>query len=303
MVDIIIPTYNNFLELKKCLHALGNQTVKQFSVWIVVDGSNDETLIYLPEFISNLPYTTHILEHADKQNHGRSAARNLAIPNIQNPFIWFLDSDMIPEPTCLQAHLKICSQYQNSVSVGTIFYENASTHLWAKYLSTRGHAKFKHLNILPWNYFITANSLIPAEYFVHLNGFDENIKKYGGEDMEFAYRMHVKYSPNFYKNDLAVCSTVQTKSISQALLQLEEYGREGLPYIFQKHPNMPPIYLLDKLQGNKFKRSFYQLLTHSLWSKSLIPFLDFLPFSISKHILNYLVISAIFKGYSNNLNF
>lgn len=305
MVDVIIPTYNNYLELKRCLLALSTQTMKDFTVWIAVDGSEDMTLQELSNVISSLSFEAHILEHPDKQNRGRSSARNLALPFIKNPFIWFLDSDMIPEPSCLQAHLNICTQYKNSVSVGAVFYLNANTNLWAKYIATRGHVKFKHLNLLPWNYFITANSLVPTEYFVQLNGFDENIKKYGGEDMELAYRMFLKYSPSFYKNDLARCSTIQNKTLSQALMQLEEYGREGLPYIYQKHPQMPYVYLLDKLHGNPLKRIGYQFLTNPLWSKFFLPCLNYFPFAINQKIINYLVISSIFKGYlcsKQNLN-
>jgi len=300
MVDVVIPTFNNFSELKKCLYALSCQTIEHFIVWIAIDGSSDETVSQLPQFILELPYKVHILEHSDKQNHGRSSARNLALPYIKNPFVWLLDSDMIPEPTCLQAHLNICTQYKNAVSVGAITYENVKENLWARYISMRGHAKSKHQEILPWNYFITANSLIPAQYFIELNGFDENINKYGGEDMEFAYRIHLQYFPVFYKNELAVCKTIQYKTLSQALLQLEEYGREGLPYIYQKHANMPKVYHLDKLQGSKIKQKMYQFLTLPLWSKWLKPLMKYLPFCLAKHGINYLVISAIFKGYMSN---
>jgi glycosyltransferase involved in cell wall biosynthesis len=302
MVDVIIPTYNNYAELKKCLNALSCQTVQCFEVWIAVDGSSDETLSYLPQYILELPYKVHILEHSDKQNHGRSAARNLGLSYIKNQFVWLLDSDMIPEPNCLESHLFICCKYKHAVSVGAIYYENSTSNLWAKYISTRGHAKSKHQDPLPWNYFVTANSVVPARYFIELTGFDENIKKYGGEDMEFAYRMHLKYSPVFYKNELAVCKTIQNKTLSQALLQLEEYGREGLPYIYQKHADMPKVYHLDKLTGKPMSKKLYRFLTLPLWSKCVKRVIKYLPFTLAKHAINYLVISTVFKGYSNQTN-
>lgn len=298
MVDIIIPTYNNYAELKQCLLALSHQSVKKFEVWIAVDGSTDETLINLPQFILSLPYPVHILEHEDKKNHGRSATRNLALSYVKRPFLWLLDSDMLPEPNCLQNHLSLCLEYKNAISVGKIYYQNAERNLWAKYASIRGHAKYSHKELLPWNYFITANSLIPTEYFAQLKGFDTHIDRYGGEDMEFAYRMYLKFSPCFYKNDYAVCQTIQEKTLSQALVQLEEYGRTGLPYIYQKHKNMPKVYHLDKIEGhNKVKRKVYQFLTLPFFGKILKRIIHYLPFKISKYGINYLVISAIFKGY------
>lgn len=302
MVDIVIPTCNNYPELKNCLNALSQQTVQKFEVWIAVDGSKDETLRYLPQFISELPFKVHILEHADKENHGRSATRNLPLKYLKNLFVWLLDSDMIPEPKCLEEHLNLCTKYKNAISVGAIHYNNASQNVWAKYISKRGHAKYTHKELLPWNYFVTANSMLPAEYLVNLYGFDENIKKYGGEDMEFAYRIHRNYKASFYKNDLAVCRTVQNKTLSQAISQLEEYGKEGLPYIYKKHPTMPRVYHLDKLQGNNIKKMFYYTLTLPVWGSLIKPLIHFLPFSFSKYLINYLVISAVFKGYRKHRN-
>lgn len=297
MVDVLIPTFNNYAELKNCLKALSNQTVQEFEVWIAVDGSNDETMLHLPQFILTLPYKAHILEHADKENHGRSAARNLVLPHIKSSLVWLLDSDMIPEPSCLEAHLQICSLHKNSVSVGAIQYNNAQKNIWARYIATRGHAKYAHKELLPWNYFVTANSMVSAEYFKKLGGFDENIYKYGGEDMEFAYRMELNYKPHFYKNDLAVCKTVQEKKLSEALRQLEEYGKYGLPYIYQKHPNMPKVYHLDKLHAGTMKKNLYNFITLPLFSNCVKPLVSALPFFISRHLINYLVIAAIFKGY------
>ncbi len=300
MVDVLIPTYNNYDELKNCLNALSEQTVQHFEVWIAVDGSKDETLLSLPQFISELPFKAHILEHADKENHGRSAARNLALNALKKPFVWLLDSDMMPEPNCLQAHIDVCMLHKNVISVGAIHYQNIKQNIWAKYISTRGHAKYRHAELLPWNYFVTANSMLPTEYLVNLRGFDENIKKYGGEDMEFAYRMHRNYKASFYKNDLAICRTVQEKTLSQALIQLEEYGREGLPYIYKKHPDMPRVYHLDKLEGNKIRKMLYQWLTLSVWTRVVKPLIHFLPFPFSQYLISYLVICAIFKGYKQH---
>lgn len=301
MIDIIIPTYNNYTELKTCLTALSRQTVQDFEVWIAVDGSTDETSVSLQQFILELPFKAHILQHSDKQNHGRSVARNMVLGLLTKPFVWFLDSDMIPEPTCLQTHLYMCMHCKNAVSVGAIHYENTKQNVWAKYLSTRGHAKYRHNNLLPWNYFITANSMLPTLYFTELHGFDENIKKYGGEDMEFAYRMYKKYTCFFYKNDIAVCKTVQEKTLSKALMQLEEYGKEGLPYIYLKHADMPKVYHLDKLEGSKVKKIFYRWLTLPVWSVCIKPFIRFLPFVFAKHLINYMVICAVFRGYTKQL--
>ncbi|MCS7076412.1 MAG: glycosyltransferase [Bacteroidia bacterium] len=300
MVDVIIPTYNNYDELSKCLHALCNQTVRYFQVWIAVDGSRDNTTTDLPNLVKNLPFRAHILEHEDKKNHGRSATRNLALTHIEGEYVWFLDSDMHPTPYCLQAHLNLLETLgKNAISVGAIQYTNVCQNIWARYVSTRGHAKYTHGAFIPWNYFITANSLLPSCFFTSVNGFDEKISKYGGEDMELSYRIHKKFNPLFCKNDLAVCHTQQDKTLSKALEELTEYGTYGLPYIFNKHPDMPKVYYMDKITGKASTKMLYYFLTHPIWTFFIKKVVRFLPFRISKFLINYLVISAIFKGYKN----
>ncbi|MCS7028898.1 MAG: glycosyltransferase family 2 protein [Bacteroidia bacterium] len=299
MVDVVIPTYDNYVELKECLISLSRQTVLDFQVWIAVDGSQDQTLFEIPKLLTSLPYRACILQHKDEKNHGRAATRNLALPYISREYVWFLDSDMCPDTNCLAAHLSLLKLHgKNAISIGAIEYTNAHKNIWAKYLSTRGHAKYTHNQLLPWNYFITANSILPSKFFVELNGFDENINKYGGEDMELSYRIYKKFAAKLYKNDLALCRTVQEKSLSTALQQLEEYGRYGLSYIYQKHLDMPKVYHIGKLSGNALKRKVYCFLTCSFGRFLAKQLVKYLPFRWSKFFINYLVISAIFRGYS-----
>ena len=91
LFDIIIPTYNNFEELKNCLLAFEYQTIKNFRVFVCIDGSTDETLSFLQEYSDKAPYPLRILQHADCQNHGRNATRNLSLPYVESEFLVFCD--------------------------------------------------------------------------------------------------------------------------------------------------------------------------------------------------------------------
>jgi glycosyltransferase involved in cell wall biosynthesis len=100
-VAVIIPTYNNLPELRQCLKALSQQTYTDFVAYVCVDGSTDGTL----EYLSSQPYEfVKVLTHPDGRNHGRNAARNLALPYLhQHRWVAFLDSDSIPLPNWLEA--------------------------------------------------------------------------------------------------------------------------------------------------------------------------------------------------------
>lgn len=54
LFDIIIPTYNNYEELKNCLVAFEHQTIKNFRVFVCIDGSTDETLSFYKIILTKL---------------------------------------------------------------------------------------------------------------------------------------------------------------------------------------------------------------------------------------------------------
>ena len=88
-VSVIVPVYNVYKYLDKCLNSLVNQTLKDIEIIIVNDGSkeNEEEIInkYLDKY-SNIKYYK-------KENGGLSSARNYGILKSTGKFICFVDSD------------------------------------------------------------------------------------------------------------------------------------------------------------------------------------------------------------------
>lgn len=298
MVDVIIPTYNNFKSLQHCLLALQGQTYQNFCVWVGIDGSTDETYSALPNWILQLSYPITLLSHSQHKNQGRAATRNLALAQGKGTYTWFLDSDMCPAPNCLEAHLALLAHYPQAISLGAIHYQEKKQYPWANYLSQRGHAKYTHLQELSFNYFVAANTVLPSTFFSQVQGFDANIARYGGEDMEFAYRVFQTFHPKFLKNDEAITHTLQPKNIPQGLAQLEEYGQTGLPYIYEKHPQFPAVYHIDKFYktNKQFKARLFRFLLCPLGRRFMKKML-WLPKPFKTMVLNYLVIAALYQGW------
>ncbi|MBR4625249.1 MAG: glycosyltransferase family 2 protein [Alphaproteobacteria bacterium] len=90
-VSIIIPLYNRekFITraVESCIYL--PQTGE---IIIVDDGSTDKSLNIALELARKYPIVK-VLQHPDKKNHGRSAARNLGIKTAKFEYISFLDSD------------------------------------------------------------------------------------------------------------------------------------------------------------------------------------------------------------------
>ncbi len=103
LVSIIVPMYNVEDYLKQCLDSLKNQTLKDYEVILVNDGSTDQTRLIASEYVSKYPEIFRLL---DKENGGLSDARNYGIPYAKGEYIAFLDSDDFVEENCYEMMAK-----------------------------------------------------------------------------------------------------------------------------------------------------------------------------------------------------
>lgn len=87
-IDVIIPTYNRSSVLKNAIDSVLGQSYTHFNLYIVDDGSSDETDLLLNQYKDHSQVT--ILK---QKNQGVSAARNLGIRNSKASWLCFLDSD------------------------------------------------------------------------------------------------------------------------------------------------------------------------------------------------------------------
>lgn len=87
-ISLIIPVYNAEKFLTKTLMSLEQQTVKNFEVVIVDDGSTDNSVKIIDLFKSKIN-----IKLISQKNSGVSAARNNGIIHSNGEYIMFLDSD------------------------------------------------------------------------------------------------------------------------------------------------------------------------------------------------------------------
>ena len=95
-LSIIIPVYNVEKYIHECLLSLCNQIENSIEVILVNDGSTDQSVQIIDEFILALPSTLKqhfIVIH--QENQGVSHARNNGIQNAKGSYITFIDSDDI----------------------------------------------------------------------------------------------------------------------------------------------------------------------------------------------------------------
>ena len=88
LIDVIIPTYNRSHLVERAITSVLDQTYREFHLYVVNDGSTDQTESTLANYAEHPQIT--ILK---QENRGVSAARNLGIKHSKSPWIAFLDSD------------------------------------------------------------------------------------------------------------------------------------------------------------------------------------------------------------------
>lgn len=105
--SVIIPTYNRQSQLLRALYSVLEQDFKDLEIWVIDDGSTDETQRLLAPLIKEHPQLNYVFQ----PQQGVSAARNLGIFKAQSPWLAFLDSDDIWHPTKLsKAYLALESE-------------------------------------------------------------------------------------------------------------------------------------------------------------------------------------------------
>ena len=87
--SIIIPVYNVYEYLEKCLKSIVNQSYDNFEVIIVNDGSPDDS----QKIIDKYQKIDKRFKGYKKDNGGLSSARNYGLKYVTGDYILFIDSD------------------------------------------------------------------------------------------------------------------------------------------------------------------------------------------------------------------
>ena len=95
-ISVIIPVYNVEKYIRQCLESVINQTYKNLEIIIVNDGTKDNSMKIVEEYLSD-----ERIKIIDKENGGLSSARNKGLEHATGDYILFVDSDdWIKENLC-----------------------------------------------------------------------------------------------------------------------------------------------------------------------------------------------------------
>jgi glycosyltransferase involved in cell wall biosynthesis len=118
-ISIIIPVYNVEKYLRRCIESILSQSINDFEVILVNDGSSDQSGSIADEYKSKANDQRIIVIH--KENGGVSSARNAGLSVASGDYVWFVDGDDWIEPNALE---EILSEIEN-LEVDLVVFGNA----------------------------------------------------------------------------------------------------------------------------------------------------------------------------------
>lgn len=202
MVSIVIPIYNSETTLRRCLNSVINQSIFDWELILVDDGSNDKSDDICDEYAAK----DQRVKVFHKKNGGVSSARNIGLDNAKGEWVVFIDADDFVKESYL-ANLLEHSQKQVDLVISYAEIHNGDDIKKESYSEklideTNFDSMFiendMHWHTSPWSKLYKRN--IIEEYHIR---FCEGM--HIGEDAVFLYS-YMLYSNRIYiSNDTDYC--------------------------------------------------------------------------------------------------
>ena len=140
-VSIIMPAYNTAAYLEQALISLQQSLQEDYEVWLIDDGSVDDTFQLLRKFADQHP-NVHALT---QKNSGPAHARNVGLTYASGEYIFFMDSDDYIEPSSIDMLVQSIERDQADVVVSGIYEETPDTVTETRYSACRFRSRQEYL--------------------------------------------------------------------------------------------------------------------------------------------------------------
>ncbi|HGN8816572.1 TPA: glycosyltransferase [Citrobacter freundii] len=219
-LSVIIPTFNRAKILDITLACLLNQKTNcPYEVIVVDDGSREQIVDIVKKYEKALDIK--YIRHPD-DGFRVSTVRNFGLNIAKYDFVAFLDCDMAPCTTWIQSYMEILLEDNDIALIGPRKYIDTSSIPVEKFLNDahfidtlpevmtnnlvagkivkdisvdwrlEHFKKSDNLRLCdsPFRYFAAGNIAFAKKWIKKTGGFDENFENWGGEDVEFGYRLY-----------------------------------------------------------------------------------------------------------------
>lgn len=239
MISVIIPLYNKASTISNVINSVLHQTVQDFEIIVVNDGSTDDGV----ETVRRIKDSR--IKVIDQVNQGVSAARNRGVKESKCEWLAFLDADDVWKPTYLETVMELMRKYPDCSVFATAYQRcNANGVL----SDVRLNGVLKDEDQILDNYFEiatksdppihTSSVIIRKESLLSVGGFPEGVHQ--GEDLLTWARLATKYKIAYCLKPQSIFYTGEVSSMEnpKRIPDTNDPVGKGLEELYNSNPNI-----------------------------------------------------------------
>lgn len=185
IVTVVVPCFNNETTIGETIESVLNQTINQWELICVDDGSTDNTVDIIKTYSSNDNRIKVIQRDSDPK--GGSHCRNIGAFAARGSFLIFLDGDDLLAETCIENRLKsiVNSKYDFVVfPMGRFIDDDLNKKIkGTKLYKNRDYLYYYASGCAGWQ---VTSPIIKTSFFIKTGGFNTSFKRL--QDIEFYTR-------------------------------------------------------------------------------------------------------------------
>lgn len=196
LVSVVIPLYNKQASIANTIESVLGQTIGDFEIVVVDDGSTDNSLEIVQRIFDDRIQVIH------KKNGGVSSARNVGIRAAKGDYIALLDADDVWDRDYLKEQLRMVSDFPDCYMWGINYAETVNGEVLRDvptglpkgfrgivedYFRIKGRVS---------DLFCSSSVLIKKEAFDKVGFFDDRIRY--AEDSDMWFRIIARFKVAFY---------------------------------------------------------------------------------------------------------
>lgn len=211
LVSIVLVTWNSADYLSRCLDCLSQQSIQDFEIIVVDNGSSDRAV----EGIQGKYPTLNIRLEQQNSNLGFAKANNIGAALACGHWLALLNTDAFPEPDWLESLIRAANQFPQYS-----FFSSRQIQVHHPEMLD-GAGDVYHISGLAWKRFLGyplsqfglerqevfspcgAAALYLRRVFLDVNGFDEDFFSYM-EDVDLGFRLRLRGYRCLYVPDAVV---------------------------------------------------------------------------------------------------
>ena len=242
MISIIIPLYNKSETVKQTIKTVMDQTISNYEINVVDDGSTDNGIELVKEI--NNP-RIRIIEQA---NRGVSSARNHGIQEARGEWVAFLDADDEWAPTHLESLMSLSKKYPQCEFTACA-YQFSDLYGNVKNIILNGVPNRDDFILDSYFYVATISSppihsssvMVKKSALQSIGGFPEGVHQ--GEDLLTWARLAANFKIAYCRKPQSIFYTGETSSMGKPkrIPADDDPVGKGLEEIYQAHPDLKGI--------------------------------------------------------------